>query len=242
MQFRLNEAIGSDTTVWKATSTFVGFIPNNTESKTKCPMCREELKWTEEYSIDKKFMEDVKENNKEEYKVKEKQMKKIRAEEAKTIKLKIRYGNHSWLTFPNIKEENMTAFQLKHQYTWKAFVDLGMTRIETEKYIKSVVFQLHPTFKNPIREVKKFPFGIKTNGWGTFDLLITIHWQDQIKAEPLKLNHYVSFDLKKDESCYTVKLKGNNNFSSKNSKLCQQAYKNVKHAKTRNGNKPAVWK
>lgn len=43
--------------------------------------------------------------------------------------------------------------------------------------INSVKYVLHPTFKNPIREVKnpQGGFRLKTNGWGTFKINVFIN-------------------------------------------------------------------
>ena len=37
-----------------------------------------------------------------------------------------------------------------------------------------VVFNLHPTFPNPTREVTVHPFEIEEHGWGEFELNVTV--------------------------------------------------------------------
>lgn len=37
-----------------------------------------------------------------------------------------------------------------------------------------VVFHLHPTFPNPVREVTQHPFELQEQGWGEFDIQISV--------------------------------------------------------------------
>ena len=131
-------------------------------------------------------------------------MQKIKAEEAKMMKIKLSYGNTCRPTYPGVKE--LTKEQEKHAYTWSAFVETGLGRAESEKLIKSITFKLHPTFKNPIRTVSKFPFQITTNGWGMFDLPITINWQPELNVLPLKLNFCISFEDEGVTHSYIAKI------------------------------------
>ena len=56
-----------------------------------------------------------------------------------------------------------------------------MLNSKIHKLIDKVEFELHPTFKNPLKTVKggtgkKFELGMI--GWGTFDIPITIYWSE----------------------------------------------------------------
>ena len=132
------------------------------------------------------FMKDIKKLFAQEFKIRDKQMQKVKAEETKMVKVKLKYGNTCRPTYPGVEE--LTEKQEKHAYTWTAFVDTGLGRAESEKLIKSVTFKLHPTFKNPVRTVSKYPFQFTTNGWGTFDLPVTITWKPEVKTPPLQLS------------------------------------------------------
>ena len=121
------------------------------------------------------------------------------------IKLKIKYGNTWKETYPGVEE--LTPQQQKHEYTWTAYVDIGLSRAESEKLIQSVTFKLHSTFKNPIRTVAKYPYSFTTNGWGMFDLPMIINWKPHTKLEPLKLNHYLSFEDNGAFNTYNLKIK-----------------------------------
>ena len=54
-------------------------------------------------------------------------------------------------------------------------------------YVRKVVFTLHESFKEYIMEVEKPPFSIVRNGWGEFDIKISIYFQD-INEEPVVKN------------------------------------------------------
>lgn len=54
-----------------------------------------------------------------------------------------------------------------------------------------VTYALHPTFANPVRSFKKPPFTIQEQGWGGFDIPITLTLLD--KAGDRKMNHDLNF-------------------------------------------------
>lgn len=45
-----------------------------------------------------------------------------------------------------------------------------------------VVFFLHPTFHNPVREVLQHPFEIEEHGWGEFELSVVVRACGSFKA------------------------------------------------------------
>jgi len=72
---------------------------------------------------------------------------------------------------------------------------------DTQGLVNKVVFQLHETFSEPVVEVAAPPFQITRFGWGTFEILATIHLQD---GRELKVTHTLSFD--RPETFRTVLL------------------------------------
>ncbi|KAF4665257.1 YEATS domain-containing protein 4 [Perkinsus chesapeaki] len=82
-------------------------------------------------------------------------------------------------------------------YRWHVLVRSGMlgAPLEDLSYvIKRVDFQLHETFAVPNRSVEKAPFIVTEEGWGEFDILITIHFVDSSEnpvqtSHKLKLHH-----------------------------------------------------
>ena len=53
------------------------------------------------------------------------------------------------------------------------FDEQALTGAETFSH-SQVVFNLHPTFPNPTREVTVHPFEIEEHGWGEFELNVTV--------------------------------------------------------------------
>lgn len=60
--------------------------------------------------------------------------------------------------------------------------------------LDKVTYTLHPTFANPIRAVKAQPFRVEEEGWGEFDIPITIHILGLSgKQSERKFNHDLNF-------------------------------------------------
>jgi len=64
-----------------------------------------------------------------------------------------------------------------------------MARNSQLRFIEKVTYKLHPTFEKPtrgmdpccgLREIdnsdQKAPFKVEEEGWGEFDLGVTLHW------------------------------------------------------------------
>mmetsp|Transcript_31659 Transcript_31659/g.43918 ORF Transcript_31659/g.43918 Transcript_31659/m.43918 type:complete len:207 (-) Transcript_31659:192-812(-) len=55
--------------------------------------------------------------------------------------------------------------------------------------IDKVVFKLHDSFADPIREVRGAPFELTEFGWGEFEISIMLHFKDDVGEKPLELLH-----------------------------------------------------
>ncbi len=85
-----------------------------------------------------------------------------------------------------------------HWWAWTAFIDA--TEGDNINDIKYVEYQLHSSFKNPIKKSRKASdnFAITLNGWGTFVLRARIVFKDpQIKT--LALSHNLVFEQGENE-------------------------------------------
>ena len=56
------------------------------------------------------------------------------------------------------------------------FLCLNGSTEETSKYIKSVTYHLHPTFKPPKIVVTEAPFLLSRVGWGYFEVTMDIEF------------------------------------------------------------------
>lgn len=81
-------------------------------------------------------------------------------------------ATHSWTVYARSpKEENLGAV------------------------VKKVTFKLHDSFTNPFRDVNAPPFELQEVGWGEFDLLVELHFHDDVQEPPLELLHSLRLGL-----------------------------------------------
>jgi len=60
--------------------------------------------------------------------------------------------------------------------------------------LDKVTYTLHPTFVNPIRTIKQSPFRVEEQGWGEFDIPISVHILGLTgKAGERKFSHDLNF-------------------------------------------------
>ena len=77
-------------------------------------------------------------------------------------------------------------------HEWTLFVR-GPNRLDdhlNSLVISKVVFQLHPSFAQPIRELMEPPYEVTERGWGEFEAQIRIHWKDP-NEQPTIVNHTI---------------------------------------------------
>jgi len=57
-------------------------------------------------------------------------------------------------------------------------------------FFSKVVYHLHQSFDEPIREVASYPFELSESGWGEFDMMIRLVFRDPSQA-PLDIMHHL---------------------------------------------------
>jgi YEATS domain-containing protein 4 len=62
-------------------------------------------------------------------------------------------------------------------HQWTLYVR-GPNNEDLSLVISKVIFQLHPSFAQPIRELTAPPFEVTERGWGEFEAQIRIIWKD----------------------------------------------------------------
>lgn len=62
-------------------------------------------------------------------------------------------------------------------HKWTLFLR-GPNNEDLSACIAKVVFQLHPSFAEPVRELTQPPFEVTERGWGEFEAQIRILWKD----------------------------------------------------------------
>ncbi|KAL4856690.1 Transcription initiation factor TFIID subunit 14b [Chlorella vulgaris] len=62
-------------------------------------------------------------------------------------------------------------------------------RSPTGEDLSHVTFVLHESFQNPRRDVEMPPYELTETGWGEFDIVVVLHFRDDVKEGPLELYH-----------------------------------------------------
>ncbi|XP_051141185.1 transcription initiation factor TFIID subunit 14b-like [Andrographis paniculata] len=83
-------------------------------------------------------------------------------------------------------------------HKWTVYVR-GATNEDLGAVIKRAVFQLHPSFSNPVRVVESPPFELSECGWGEFEIAISLFFHNDVCEKQLDLYHHLKLYLE-DES------------------------------------------
>jgi len=160
-------------------------IENFLEYKRNCPYCRRDIPMYFIAKIDKQKQHEIQQANPVMFEKRVEEIKSIRLKEAQKVKLTFLFGNtHEIVNVPGST----------NSHSWTAFVKLADEEEDIRKYIRKVVFKLHPTFRNPQREVRSPPFEVSCLGWGVFSIPITIYWQPWLEMAPTEVEHFLNFN------------------------------------------------
>ncbi|MCH8197750.1 MAG: hypothetical protein IH904_06675 [Proteobacteria bacterium] len=93
---------------------------------------------------------------------------------------------------PRISADNIARYVGKGRWDWTVYIKAPS---KLKKKVKCVKYTLHKTFRNRIRKVcktkdKRYPFGLSTNGWGTFLIKIDVELTD---GKHVALTHQLKF-------------------------------------------------
>ena len=97
-----------------------------------------------------------------------------------------------------------------HSYTlYVNFEDPAILK-KSASFINRVKWELHETYKNPIRETaavngKQFEF--KARAWGWFDVPITIYWHSKTGLKATTVNHTLYFNPAGKQKVYEFEIK-----------------------------------
>ncbi|KAA3618531.1 MAG: hypothetical protein D8M58_21345 [Calditrichaeota bacterium] len=91
----------------------------------------------------------------------------------------------------NLKIKNTWSYVGDDRWDWEVYLDdNGSGELAQVKFVEYI---LHPTFLNPVRNVKdpQNGFRLKSNGWGTFDVKAFIHKEN---GEKEKVIHHLKLE------------------------------------------------
>ncbi|KAI8500149.1 PREDICTED: YEATS domain-containing protein 4-like [Branchiostoma belcheri] len=76
-----------------------------------------------------------------------------------------------------------------HTHAWSVYVK-PFKNEDMSVFVKKIEFKLHETYANPVRVVTKPPYEITETGWGEFEVIIKIYFNDP-NERPVTLYHFL---------------------------------------------------
>ncbi|KAJ3278689.1 YEATS domain-containing protein 4 [Borealophlyctis nickersoniae] len=89
-----------------------------------------------------------------------------------------------------------------HTHKWSVYLR-GLYGEDMSYLIKKVVFKLHESFASPVRTIESPPFEVHETGWGEFEIMLKVHFQDSTE-KPVTLYHQLTL-YPKDEGATPAK-------------------------------------
>jgi transcription initiation factor IIF auxiliary subunit len=78
-------------------------------------------------------------------------------------------------------------------HRWAIFLSIDNDASLTKRFIKEVKYVLHPTYKVNKYTLTEAPFLLSRVAYGSFNVEVTVVFQQWTKQKPLKLNHMLEF-------------------------------------------------
>ena len=66
-----------------------------------------------------------------------------------------------------------------HTHKWTLYLRSPDPDFDLSKAIRKVIFQLHPSFSVPTRELTEPPFEVTESGWGEFEASMRVEWREE---------------------------------------------------------------
>lgn len=108
------------------------------------------------------------------------------------VSLKFLFGNlHSLEKNP---KPSVSDPSKQNVHRWMMYVSLAVDKEQTGKFIESVKYFLHPTFRPSEIVVNQHPFILSRIGWGYFEVEMEIRFKPWTKIPVMKLAHMLSFE------------------------------------------------
>lgn len=105
-----------------------------------------------------------------------------------SISKPILYGN--WAEKVSEKNPLPAGAPPDHTHLWTLFVK-DATGNDISQYVKKVVFKLHETYPNSTRTLEEPPFQITETGWGEFEVVIKIFFNNACGEKNVTLYHNI---------------------------------------------------
>ena len=164
----------------------------STNTNNKCPICRTPIPEEQECKIDIETLQIIEESiTGEAMETVRERVRKERELDSRKLKIHLEYGN----THRTLSTEELSSAPAysQNEHQWKVFLRSVTPNLDYSMYIDKVVFTLHPTFFQPVREVVVPPYEVEGLGWGVFNIPIQIFWKGGLGVAETVYEHYLSF-------------------------------------------------
>ena len=139
-----------------------------------CPLCRAHFDKLFIPAVDKDFQKRIAKEMGSEYEERKAELEKAGEWVDNKRLLRFAYGNtHEPVANPKQSRSNSKA---KNTHRWAMFMAFNDNKEETSKFIKSVTYHLHPTFKPSVIKVSEAPFLLSRVGWGYFEVEMVVEF------------------------------------------------------------------
>ena len=157
-----------------------------------CPLCRAEFDKNFVPAVDIKIQSEVKLNFNSAFEQRKAELIQQGLWRGNRLPFRFAFGNtHSLVIDPKPANSDQKK---KNSHRWVMFVCLNNDKDATQKYIKSVTYHLHPTFKPSVIKVEEAPFLLSRVGWGYFDVEVIVEFQPNTNIGVKKIVHELCFD------------------------------------------------
>ncbi|XP_042906273.1 YEATS domain-containing protein 4 [Parasteatoda tepidariorum] len=114
------------------------------------------------------------------------------------------YGNVAWYLGEKRQEDG-------HTHQWNVYLK-AYDHEDMSVYVKRVHFKLHESYADPNRVCHAPPYGVTETGWGEFEVVIKIFFQDS-NERPVTIYHFLKlFDREKDGNVKNTTVPVNSEF------------------------------
>ena len=120
------------------------------------------------------------------------------------VAVKFVFGNlHSLVKDPKPANSNS---KMINKHRWVMYVASAGDKEKTGKFIESVKYHFHPTFKPSVIKISQHPFILSRVGWGLFTVGIEIEFKKWTGLKKMKLEHDLLFEEKGKQEGFIIEL------------------------------------
>lgn len=159
------------------------------EVKNSCPLCRDTI--PEDYvpGIASDLQDFAAEKYPKEFADRKAELIIQKIWFAHKMPIVFEYGN-TWRRVKNAKV-GRNGYLLDN--SWTMFVNPVGDNDLTKELVNKVTYRLHPTYKDPVKNVNEAPFSLTMLAYGSFHVEVTVNWSKALEMPDTKWIHLLRF-------------------------------------------------